>query len=94
MLLAYGAAQIVSSLPVVPGGLGVVEGSLAVLLVAYGVARGPAISAALAYRLVSFWLVVAMGWISVGLIAYQGRRRLGRPRPQPAEIKQPSPSGR
>jgi uncharacterized protein (TIRG00374 family) len=95
VLLAYGAAQIVSSLPVVPGGLGIVEGSLAVILVAYGVARGPAISAALAYRLVSFWLVIAMGWISVGLISYQGRRRPGRPRrpvPQPVEIKEPSPS--
>jgi uncharacterized protein (TIRG00374 family) len=94
VLLAYGAAQIVSSLPVVPGGLGIVEGSLAVILVAYGVARGPAISAALAYRLVSFWLVIAVGWISVGLIAYQGRRRPGPPRSQPVEIGEPSPSPR
>ena len=94
VMLAYGAAQIVSSLPVVPGGLGIVEGSLAVLLAAYGVARVPAISAALAYRLVSFWLVIAVGWVSVGLIAYQGRRRPGRPGAQPAEVQEPSPSPR
>ena len=75
VLLAYGAAQIVSSLPVVPGGLGIVEGSLTVLLVAYGVARGPAITAALAYRLVSYWLVIAVGSASVALIAYRTRRR-------------------
>jgi uncharacterized protein (TIRG00374 family) len=91
VLLAYGAAQIVSSLPVVPGGVGIVEGSLAVILAAYGIARVPAITAALAYRLVSFWLVIAVGWVSVGLIAYQGRRRAGRPRPQPIEVKEPSP---
>jgi uncharacterized protein (TIRG00374 family) len=81
VLLAYGAAQIVSSLPVAPGGLGIVEGSLAVLLAAYGIARAPAISATLAYRLVSFWLVIAVGWASVGLIAHQGHRRPGRPPP-------------
>jgi uncharacterized protein (TIRG00374 family) len=89
VLLAYGAAQIVSSLPVVPGGLGIVEGSLAVLLAAYGIARGPAITAALAYRLVSFWLVIVVGWVSVGLIAYQGRRRPGHHRPPPIEIELP-----
>jgi len=75
VLLAYGAAQAASSLPVVPGGLGIVEGSLAVILVAYRVARVPAISTALAYRLVSFWLSIAVGWVTVGLIAYQARRR-------------------
>jgi uncharacterized protein (TIRG00374 family) len=80
VLLAYGAAQVVSALPIVPGGLGIVEGSLAVILAVYGVARVPAISAALAYRLVSFWLSVAVGWVSVGAIAYQTRR--SRPREQ------------
>ena len=74
VLLAYGAAQVVGSLPVVPGGLGIVEGSLAVILAAYGTARVPAISAALAYRLVSFWLAIAVGWVCVGVIAYQARR--------------------
>jgi uncharacterized protein (TIRG00374 family) len=74
VLLAYGAAQAASALPIVPGGLGIVEGSLAVILAAYGVARVPAISAALAYRLVSFWLSIAVGWISVGAIAYRARR--------------------
>jgi len=75
VLLAYGAAQVVGSLPVVPGGLGIIEGSLAVILAAYGTGRVPAISAALAYRLVSFWLAIVVGWVSVGAIAYQARRR-------------------
>jgi putative heme transporter len=74
VLLAYGVAQIVASFPVVPGGLGVVEGSLAVVLVAYGAGRVPAVSAALAFRVVNFWLAIAVGWLSVGVIAHWFRR--------------------
>lgn len=75
VLLAYGAAQVVGSLPIVPGGIGIVEGSLAVILVGYGASRIPAISAALAYRVVSFWLITAVGWIAVAAIEYRSRRR-------------------
>lgn len=75
VLLAYGAAVVAGSLPVVPGGLGIVEGSLAVVLVAYGARRVPAISAVLAFRIVNYWLAVAVGWASVGLVAFQLRRR-------------------
>ena len=77
VLLAYGVAQIVASFPVVPGGLGIVEGSLAVVLVAYGAGRVPAVSAALAFRVVNFWLAIAVGWLSVGVIAHQSRRAVG-----------------
>lgn len=75
VLLAYGAAQVAGSLPIVPGGFGIIEGSLAVILVGYGARRVPAISAALMYRLVSFWLVIAVGWIVVAAIAHWSRRR-------------------
>lgn len=77
VLLAYGIAQVVASLPVVPGGLGIVEGSLAVILAAYGAGRIPAISAALAFRMVNFWLAIAVGWASVGVLARLGRRQVG-----------------
>jgi uncharacterized protein (TIRG00374 family) len=78
VLLAYCVAQVVGALPVVPGGIGIVEGSLAVILVAYGADRVSAISAALTYRIVSFWLSLAVGWISFGVIARQVRRRSQR----------------
>jgi uncharacterized membrane protein YbhN (UPF0104 family) len=74
VLLAYGAAQVVGSVPVVPGGLGIVEGSLAVILAAYGAGRVPAVSAALAFRLVNYWLAIAVGWASFAVIAYHARR--------------------
>jgi uncharacterized protein (TIRG00374 family) len=69
VLLAYGVAQVAGSLPVVPGGIGIIEGSLAVILMQYGAGRVPALSAALVYRIISFWLVIAIGWITVGVIA-------------------------
>jgi uncharacterized protein (TIRG00374 family) len=75
VLLAYGAAQVAGSLPIVPGGLGIVEGSLAVVLVGYGASRVPAVSAVLAYRIVNYWLAIAVGWASVALVAIQLRRR-------------------
>jgi uncharacterized protein (TIRG00374 family) len=74
VLLAYGVAQVAGSLPVVPGGIGIVEGSLAVILVAYGANRALALSAALAFRAVSFWLAVAVGWIAVGVLARRSVR--------------------
>jgi hypothetical protein len=74
VLLAYGAAVVAGSLPIVPGGLGIVEGSLAVVLVAYGASRLPAVSAVLAFRIVNYWLAVAVGWVSVGLVSLQSRR--------------------
>ena len=33
-------------------------------------------SAALAFRLVNFWLAIAVGWVTVALIAQFGRRRM------------------
>ncbi len=75
VLLAYGAAVVAGSLPIVPGGLGIVEGSLAVVLVAYGASRVPAVAAVLAFRIVNYWLAIAVGWASVGLVALQWRRR-------------------
>ena len=97
VLLAYGAAQVVGSLPVVPGGLGIVEGGLAVILAAYGTGRVPAVAVALVYRLVSYWLAIAVGWSSFGIIEYRARRRgaagdgrSAAPEPEPAAA---SPSG-
>jgi len=74
VLLAYGVAQVAGSFPFVPGGLGIVEGSLAAVLIAYGAGRVPAVAAALAFRIVNFWLAIAVGWLSAGLIAHQFRR--------------------
>ncbi len=74
VLLAYGVAQVVGSFPIVPGGIGIVEGSLAVILAAYGTGRVQAVSAALGFRIVNFWLAITVGWVSVAAIAVLARR--------------------
>ncbi len=73
LLLAYGAGQLAAALPVTPGGLGAVEGSITIALVAFGGAQAATVDAVLLYRLVSFWLVLAVGWLLVGELALEVR---------------------
>ncbi|GGV03313.1 hypothetical protein GCM10010182_21580 [Actinomadura cremea] len=61
--LAYFAAQAAGgALPLLPGGLGAIETSMAAALSALGAALAPAVAAVGLYRLVSYWAVVAVGW--------------------------------
>jgi putative heme transporter len=75
LLLAYGAGQLAANLPITPGGLGVVEGSLTIALVAYGGAAPSTVVAVLLYRVISFWLALPVGWGSWAWLAWIGRRR-------------------
>ncbi|MCL4445347.1 MAG: YbhN family protein [Actinobacteria bacterium] len=74
LLLAYGAGQLAANLPITPGGLGTVEGSITLALVAFGGARTATVDAVMIYRLVSFWLVLVVGWFSCGAMALAVRR--------------------
>ncbi|MGH3394770.1 MAG: lysylphosphatidylglycerol synthase transmembrane domain-containing protein [Streptosporangiaceae bacterium] len=85
LLLAYGAGQLASSLPITPGGLGVVEGSLTIALVAFGGSASSTVAAVLLYRLISFWLTLPLGWGAWAWLTWTGR-----PRPWPAP---PAPAG-
>jgi putative heme transporter len=62
ILVIYGFTQISASLPITPGGLGIVEASMAALLVAYGTPSTTALAVVLLYRIVSFWGLVPIGW--------------------------------
>src|ERR1700691_2197730 len=74
LLLAYGAGQLAPTLPFTPGGLGVVEGSITIALVAFGGSQVSTVDAVLMYRVISFWLVVVVGWGFGGQLAFQVRR--------------------
>ncbi len=63
ILVVYGLTQLAAVLPLTPGGLAVVEGSLTALLIAYGVPSGDAVAATLLYRVVGFWAPVPVGWV-------------------------------
>ncbi|HVC68945.1 MAG TPA: YbhN family protein [Acidimicrobiales bacterium] len=74
LLLAYGAGQLAANLPITPGGLGVVEGSLTVALVAFGGAETSTVAAVLLYRILSFWIELPLGWVTWAVIVLSDRR--------------------
>ena len=75
LLLAYGAAQLASNLPITPGGLGVVEGSLTIALVAFGGQQPGSVTAVLLYRIISFWSPLVIGWFCWAGIAIEEKYR-------------------
>jgi hypothetical protein len=62
LLLVYGSAVVVRSLGITPGGIGLVEGTLCLGLVAAGLHVGFALASVLLYRLISFWMTTMAGW--------------------------------
>ena len=76
LLVAFGLAGVLASIPITPGGLGVVETALPSLLVAFGAPwhRGFAV---LTYRLVQFWMPIPLGGLSYASLKLGplGRRR-------------------
>jgi putative heme transporter len=85
LLFAYGLGTAAGSVGVIPGGIGLVEAALAVSLMGAGVRHPLALAAVLVYRLVSYWMVVSVGW----LIYLLG----GRSRPTPGRLAGGGPSG-
>jgi len=68
-LLAYAVGVTSANLALTPGGIGFIEVALAAALVGAGLNSSHAVAAALAYRAVSFWLVIAIGWAVVAALA-------------------------
>jgi putative heme transporter len=64
LLFAYAVGTAVQTVGIVPGGIGVVEGALAVALMGAGVRHPLALAAVLVYRFVSFWMVIFVGWVT------------------------------
>jgi undecaprenyl-diphosphatase len=57
-----GGAALAAAAPT-PGGIGAIEAALVAGLTGVGMANGPAVSAVLLYRLATYWLPVAPGWL-------------------------------
>ena len=65
LLLAYAAGAAVGSTGLTPGGFLLVETTLTAALVATGMGTAAALAAVLAYRLVSFWMILIGGWTTM-----------------------------
>ncbi|HEX5365475.1 MAG TPA: lysylphosphatidylglycerol synthase transmembrane domain-containing protein, partial [Acidimicrobiales bacterium] len=61
---AYLVAAALGSAAPTPGGLGAVEAALVTALTGYGMDSGPAVSAALTFRLVTYWAPMLPGWFT------------------------------
>ncbi len=72
LFLAYAAAMTAGSFGLTPGGLGVVEVALSAALLSAGI-KGEALAAVLVYRLISFWLVMSVGWAILALLGRSHR---------------------
>jgi hypothetical protein len=83
IILAWAAGAGGSSLNLTPGGLGVAEAALTGALVALGVPSGPALTAVLVYRFITFWLAIAIGWAAYWVLRRQ-RERTPETGPAPA----------
>lgn len=64
--------NLVSGVAPVPGGLGALEAALIAGLSGLGMPMGPATSAVLVYRLLTFWLTIPIGWGALRLAERRG----------------------
>jgi uncharacterized protein (TIRG00374 family) len=79
LLVVYGAATLLGSLPVSLGGLGIVEGALVPSLVGLGVPGAAAVLAVVCWRLFEFWLPIPVtGLCYLSLRMQLWRRTEGR----------------
>ena len=81
LVVAFGIANVISSVPITPGGLGIVEGIYIPSLVGFGLDRSTATVGVLSYRVAQYWLPILIGGVAylslrVGPFAIERRERL------------------
>jgi hypothetical protein len=64
LLVAFGLANVLASVPITPGGLGIVEGIYIPTLVGFGVPAATATVTVLTYRIAQYWLPIIAGGVS------------------------------
>ena len=79
-VLAVGAGAVAASIPLLPGGLGVVEAVIPAVVHWYGAPVGAALAAVLLYRAVGTFLPAAAGAVSI--LALRAHRTSGQEHPQ------------
>jgi uncharacterized protein (TIRG00374 family) len=92
LLLAYCAGQIAASVPITPGGIGVVEGSITLALVAFGGAEIITLAAVLLYRLIAYWGCIPAGglaWLALRVTSRTPAHQVAGAREDPVDTKNP-----
>ena len=64
LFAAYGIANVLAAIPLTPGGLGIIDTVIPILLVGFGLTRSVATLGVLSWRLVNFWLPIPAGAVA------------------------------
>jgi uncharacterized membrane protein YbhN (UPF0104 family) len=78
VVFAYALSQVAASVPLLPGSIGVAEGSLVVALMCAGVGAPEALAATLLYRVASFWLQLPPGAAAWAALRHAARLDCGQ----------------
>jgi uncharacterized protein (TIRG00374 family) len=73
LFVGYGITLLISGLASVPGGLGLADASIPVIFASLGVPGAVALAAGLTYRLIAYWLVRFIGFVSWQVLESQNR---------------------
>jgi uncharacterized protein (TIRG00374 family) len=79
LFVAYGIANLLGTLPISPGGLGIIEGVLVPSLVGFGAPRAVAVLGVVSWRLFEFWAPIPAGGLSYLSLRVQRWREGRRP---------------
>ena len=88
LLVSYGLANVAAAIPLTPGGLGIVEGILVPTLVAFSTTKAVALLGVIAFRLISFWLPIPIGFGSYARLEWNLRHKQPEPEPTLAEAEE------
>lgn len=83
VLLTYALAQVVASIPLLPGGGGTVEVTLSLGFAAFGRASGAVVAGVLLFRAITCWGLIPVGWTAVALGGRNAPRSDSRTSPSP-----------
>ncbi len=88
LVLAYQIAYFSNFVPI-PGGIGVLDGSMVGMLVVFGVHAGPAAAATVVYHAISLWIPAMWGTIAFVILRRSGREplQLRPPRPERRRLR-------
>jgi putative heme transporter len=83
LIVAFGLVNVLAVIPIMPGGLGIIDGGLPIALVGFGLTQGTALLGTATYRLAQFFFPILLGGVlyatlRVGPWSIQRRERLRR----------------
>ena len=90
LIVAFGLVNVLAVIPIMPGGLGIIDGGLPVILVAFGLTKATALLGVATYRLAQFFFPILLGGVlyaslRLGPWSIKRRERLRRLRDIAAE---------